>query len=371
MTDSQKHIVIDARNRRSSTGRYTNQLVEHLQALDRVNRYTVLVQPDDAWSLSGENFTTVTCRFKQFSFNPLDQITFSWQLYRLKPDLVHFTMTQQPMFYFGRVITTTHDLTMFEYARAGRLPGWIHAIRMVAYRFLVWWSHRKSKRIIVPTNYVAEDVAKFHPFTKDKLVVTYEASEHLSKTAAEPLPGARKPFIFHTGSTFPHKNVQRLVEAFALAKKQVPDLHLVLSGKKEYYFDQLEEWAKSSPVYDSILFPGFVTDAQMGWLFQNTECYVLPSLSEGFGIPGLEAMAQGAPLVSSNATCLPEVYGNAAVYFDPLDIDNMAAKIVQVVGNKQLQKELVEKGKKQVKKYSWSKMAKETLAVYTEVLSRP
>lgn len=364
MAESQKHIVIDARNRRSSTGRYTHQLVEHLQQHDTTNRYTILVQPDDPWKFLNPNFTPVICKFRQFSFNPWDQVAFSWQLYRLKPDLVHFTMTQQPVFYFGNIVTTTHDLTMFEYARAGRLPGWIHAIRMLAYRFLFWWSHRKSKRIIVPTKYVEQDLINRQPFTKNKISVTYEASEHFGKMPSKPLKTARRPFIFHTGSTFPHKNVERLIEAFALIKKEIPDLQLVLSGKKEYYFERLQEEAKNSPVYDSILFPGFVSDEEMGWLFQNAECYVLPSLSEGFGIPGLEAMSQDCALVSSNATCLPEVYGDAAEYFDPTDIEDMAGKVASVVKDKGRQKELIRLGKQQVKKYSWSKMSQETLKIY-------
>src|SRR5882672_12265482 len=105
------HIVIDARIRRSSTGRPIDRLVEQLQDLDHANRYTILVQPDDDWHMRAGNFQTVPCPFAQFSFNPLDQIKFAWQLYRLRPDLVHFTMTQQPLLYFGNIVTMTHDLT--------------------------------------------------------------------------------------------------------------------------------------------------------------------------------------------------------------------------------------------------------------------
>ncbi len=327
-----------------------------------------MVEPDDDWQLKNKNFTTVPCRFAQFSLNPLEQFAFAWQLYRLKPDLVHFTMTQQPLFYLGNIVTTTHDLTMLRFSRPGRLPGWLHAFRMALYRFMFWWSHKKSKAIIVPTKFVAKDLASLQPFTKNKTHVTYEASDHLAKLAPRPVKSARKPFIFHVGSPFPHKNIKRLIQAFEIVKEGHPDLQLVLGGKKEQYYQELEEWARNSPARKSILFYGFVPDEEMRWLHKNAEAYVLPSLSEGFAIPGLEAMANGCPLISSNATCLPEVYGDAAHYFDPLDITDMARSIQEVLRSDNKKKKLVENGKQQVKKYSWGKMAKETLAVYSKCL---
>lgn len=363
-----KHIVIDARIRRSSTGRYTDRLIEHLQDFDQENRYTILLEPGDPWRPRNNNFTVGICRFRQFSLNPIDQIAFPWQLYRLKSDLVHFTMTQQPIFYFGKTITTTHDLTMLNFARAGKLAGWVHAIRMLAYRFLIWWAHLKSRRIIVPTNFVAQDIANHYTFAKKKTRVTYEASDHLEKIKATPLKEAHKPFIFHVGSPFPHKNIEGLIQAFAVVRENHPDLQLILGGKKEYYYKKLEKWAKDSSITNSILFYGFIPDSGMRWLHENAEAYVLPSLSEGFAIPGLEAMANGCPLISSNATCLPEVFGDAAHYFDPSNADDIARAIKEVLQDSSLRQRLIMSGKEQVKKYSWDKMAKETLEVYKETL---
>lgn len=368
----QKHIVIDARIRRSSTGRYIDRLIQHLQKIDSVNRYTVLLEPDDPWEPTNEKWQGVPCEFRRFSFNFLDQFGYARFLRRLRPDLVHFGMTpQEPMFYFGRRVTTTHDLTMFRYVRAGRLPAWLHTVRVIGYRLLFWTSLRHAKRIIVPTKFVAGDVAKTYPFAKNKLTVTYEASEPPLKDKAEPLKGAKKPFILHVGSPFPHKNIERLVEAFEILKKTHPDLQLVLAGKKEQYFQKLEESTQqNSPVRDDIVFTGFVSDAALKWLYQNAEVYALPSLSEGFGLPGLEAMAYGCPLASSNATCLPEVYGDAAHFFDPTSAQDMAEKISELIDDKKLQKKLVAEGQKQLAKYSWGRMAEQTLAVYKDVLSR-
>ena len=364
-----KHIVIDARGRRSSTGRYVDRLIEHLQQIDHDHRYIVLVEPDDEWKPFNPNWSTKGCTYRRFSFNPLHLITFGWFIQRLKPNLVHFSMTpQEPVWYFGKRVTTTHDLTMLRFVRAGKLPGWLHTLRMIGYRFLFWYSHRIDKHVFVPTQFVANDLIRLHPFTKAKVSVTYEASEPPLGVKAEQLRGVKEPFIMHVGSPFPHKNIERLVEAFEILKKKHPKLQLVLPGKKEQYFDKLEALIETHPYRGDIIIPGFVSDGELEWLYQNAEAYVLPSLSEGFGLPGLEAMAHGCPLISSNATCLPEVYGDAAHYFDPESPKDMYKKVDEVISDEKRRKELIHNGYIQLKKYSWGKMAEQTLEVYEQVL---
>lgn len=368
MSESQKHIVIDARNRRASTGRYTDRLVENLQKIDKTNKYSLLVQPDDDLKLENPNFRTVSCHFQQFSFNPIEQIGFAWQIYQLKPDIVHFTMTQQPILYFGKIVTTTHDLTMLRHTRPSRFPAGLHAVGMVLYRILFWWSHRKSDKIIVPSKFVAEDLGASEPFTRKKTVVVYEAADPPISEKSKHVDDVTRPFIFHVGSPFPHKNLHRLIKAFSKVKARHHRLQLVLPGKmKDQFKRDFEKWQSESPEKDSIVAPGFVSEPQLKWLYQNASAYVLPSLSEGFGLPGLEAMAHNCPLVSSNTTCLPEIYGDAAEYFDPKSVEDIAKAIEKVVLDVNLQEKLKETGQKQLKKYSWHKMAVETLNIYKKL----
>lgn len=233
--DEPKHIVIDARFRRTSSGRYMARLLDHLQGIDTFHRYTVLLHPEDDWQPQAKNFRVVPCPYPQFSLNPLHEFGFTAQLNRLKPDLVHFGMTQQPLTYFGEIVTTTHDLTMFHFVRRGTTPKLVYMLKMGLYRFLFKWSHMKSDKIIVPTKYVAADLAAYQPSTKHKIVVTYEAGE-LPKTMAPHRPAAiraKDEFIMYLGTSFPHKNLRRLVEAFELLKEKHPKLKLVLVGKKE------------------------------------------------------------------------------------------------------------------------------------------
>ncbi|HUS25884.1 MAG TPA: glycosyltransferase family 1 protein [Nevskiaceae bacterium] len=370
-TPRQNHIVIDNRFRRASTGRYGDRLVEHLQNIDHVHRYTILVAPDDPWLPRSANFHALPCPFPQFSLNPLHQIQFTLLLTSLKPDLVHFLMTQQPVPYFGRIVTTTHDLTMFHFVRRGTTPLPVYWFKMGLYRFLVRWSHFKSKRIIVPTKFVATDVAAYQPSIKNKLVVTYESSEPPLKTAAKrpKLVGEHDQFIMYLGNAFPHKNLLKLIEAFDILHAQRPDLKLVLVGKKEKHYIELEQQIKQNHAgAKNIIITGFLPDDEAKWLYQHTLCYVFPSLSEGFGLPAMEAMAHGAPVASSNASCLPEVYGPAAHYFNAEDPADMAKKIAQVLDDKNLREKLIKNGQQQLKKYSWHKMAEETLIVYKAAL---
>lgn len=367
-----KHIVIDARSRPSSTGRYVDRLMEHLQEIDNENRYTVLLRPGDKWKPTSKSWTVKECKYKQFSFNPLDQLFYALYLYRLKPDLVHFgMMPQEPAFYFGTRVTTTHDLTMLRFVRPGKLSVWLHHVRMVGYRILFWWSLRLDKQIIVPTKFVKGDLVEHYGFTKKKVHVTYESCEPSLAIDSEQPRDLMEPFIMHVGSPFPHKNIERLVMAFEVLKQTNPKLQLALIGKKEHYFEELQKWAKQeSPVYNSIHFTGFVSDPELKWLYQHAEAYVLPSLSEGFGLPGLEAMAHGCPVVSSNATCLPEVYEDAAHFFDPNNLEDIAAKTGEVIRDKDLRKKLIHNGYVQLKKFSWKKMAQQTLEVYKKALAK-
>lgn len=363
------HIVIDARIRRSTTGRYVDRLLEHLQDVDTFHEYTILLQPDDPWKPKSSNFHTAVCKYKQFSLNPLEQFGFAAQLYALKPDLVHFTMSQQPLLYFGNIVTTSHDTTMYNYVRRGNTPLIFYKFKMALYRFLVWQSHRKSSKIIVPTKTVAREFIERQPFTKDKIVVTYEASEPEFKDKATKPKGVDGEFIMYVGTAFPHKNLPKLIEALDIMIQKKPNLKLVITGKREEkHMVELMEWAKNHPSYKNIIRPGFVTDGELKWLFKHCRAYVFVSVSEGWGLPTLEAMAHGAPVVVSNASVMPEVNGDAAHYFNPHKPQDIAEKTLEVLDNEALRTKLITAGYEHLKQFSWHTMAEETMTAYKAAL---
>ncbi len=359
-------IVIDARRIKQSTGRYTREMLRELQALDTENDYHVIIHTSDQthWTPTAKNFSLHVVPYDAYTFG--EQLGFARYLRKLKPDLVHFTMPQQPLLYFGKRVTTIHDLTLVRFKNLDK-NRFIYAIEQTIFKFLLKNVARRSKIVITPTNFVKKDVADYTNIGADKILVTYEAEAQLNNLKPDPVKSLQgKDFIYYIGNAFPHKNLDRLIEAFAQLKEKHPKLQLALAGKKEFFYEQLEEqYADISDVH----FLGFVSDEQMSWMYNHALAYVFPSLSEGFGLPGIDAMQQGTPLVSSNATCLPEVYGDAAHYFDPESVQDMARAIDEVLRSKSRREKLVKNGQEQLKKYSWKKLATKTHGAYMRVIN--
>lgn len=360
------HIVIDARELRTSTGRYVERLLHHLQDIDHHNEYSVLLKPKDieGWKPHNENFIPIACPHQEFTF--AEQIGLKLQIESLKPDLVHFAMTQQPISYRGKVVTTVHDLTTLRFDNPAK-NKLVFKFKQGVYSYVVKSVAKKSTAIITPTEFVKNDLVNYTGIDPDKVVVTLEAGDAVSDSAEIYTDLKGKKFILYLGRPTPHKNLERLVEAFEILKGQHPNLKLVLAGKKDSNYERIEASVKAKGV-QNVIFTDFISDGQLRWLFENCAAYVFPSLSEGFGLPALEAMQLGAPVVSSNATCLPEVYGDAAHYFDPLDTQSIADAINEVLTDKKLRQELIKKGYLQAKKYSWKRMAEQTLDVYNFAL---
>jgi glycosyltransferase involved in cell wall biosynthesis len=361
-----KKIVIDARESGTSTGRYIDKLIEYLHDLNPHFEIILLTKPHKVESLKkiAPKFQVLESPYKEFTFS--EQIGFLRQLNKVKADLVHFGKTEQPVLYRGKTVTTIHDLTTARFRNPSK--NWlVFTFKLLVYRWVVKEVAFKSRAVIVPSEYVKKDLQAYAKISLDKISVTYEATDKITdaQEAIESL--TNKQFIMYVGRPQPHKNLNRLVQAFAELKMNHPDLRLVFVGKSDVLYKNLELYVKKQKV-SNVIFTGYVSEGRLRWLYEHAAAYVFPSLSEGFGLPPLEAMIHGAPIVSSNATCLPEIYGDAAHYFDPTDVDDMARKIDEVLSNPKLREELVEKGKIQVKKYSWKRMTEQTLDVYKKVL---
>lgn len=362
-----KKIAIDARESGTSTGRYIDNLIRNFSELNPPYDITLLAKPHRAGHFRqiAPKFTVVESVFKEFTF--AEQFGLLKQLNQLKPDLVHFGMTQQPILYHGKSVTTIHDLTTARFKNPSK-NFLVFAIKQIVYKRVIKAVAKKSACLIVPSRFVKEDLAAFTGVKKSKIAVIYEASNKI-KDPPEPVRSLlNAQFIMYVGRPQPHKNLQRLVLAFSELKEKHPELKLVLVGKKDILYEQMESYVQKAKIPD-VIFTGFVSEGSLRWLYEHTAAYVFPSLSEGFGLPGLEAMAHGASVVSSNATCLPEIYGLAAHYFNPMDIAEMAAKIDDVLSDPKLRGQLIENGQKQVQKYSWHKMARQTLEVYNKELN--
>lgn len=360
------HIAIDARIISSSTGRYVERLLHYLEQLDRTNRYTILVRAKDKqfYRPTNPNFHIVVADYADYSF--AEQLGFKKQLDELGADLVHFCMPQQPILYRGLHVTTIHDLTLLKTYNSDK--NWLafHLKQLVGRGVFRWVSH-SSQAIIVPSKYTEQDLLSFTKAARGKTYLTYEAADALALNELKPYSEPLGDFILYVGQQSDYKNIRRLGDAHQQLLTHRPELKLVLVGRKNAAAQRNEAYFQKQG-YRNIIFTDFVEDAVRDWLYANCRAYVFPSLMEGFGLPGLEAMQYGAPLVSSNATCLPEVYSDAAHYFDPYDTNDIARAITDVLDDDMLCDTLVQNSQRVLARYSWEKTARETLAVYRAVL---
>lgn len=361
-------IAIDARELTTSTGRYIERLLHYLQEIDQQHDYLVLLKPEDIpkWQPTNPRFTVVACPHAEYTFD--EQLGFNKQLKSLGIDLVHFGMPQQPIHYRGPKVTTFHDLTTLRFNNPSK--NWpVFKLKQQVYKMVIKSAARHSSGVIAISQFTKDDVVRFTSVPADKVTVTYEAADKITVEIEQIDKLAGERFIMYIGRPTPHKNLGRLIEAFALLVKQQPGLKLVLAGKLDSNYARHQKTVEKMGLTKSVIFTDFVNEAQLRWLYENTAAYIFPSLSEGFGLPGLEAMVHGAPVVSSNATCLPEVYGQAAHYFNPLDVGDMAAKINEVLTDQKLRQELIKRGAAQAAKYSWRRMAEQTLEIYKKALN--
>lgn len=360
-------IAIDARESGTSTGRYVDKLLEYLHQLEPDFEVTVLTKKARVSYIKkiAAGFEVKESNFKEFSF--AEQLGLLRQLNNLDADLVHFSMTQQPVMYGGRKVTTVHDLTTARFVNPSK--NWlVYKFKQQVYKWVIKRAAKTSSQIIVPSQFVKDDLINFSNAKPDKITVIHEAADVITDKA-EPVDKLEgKKFILYVGRPTPHKNLEKLVEAFSIILKNEPDLVLALAGKTDKNYERIKDLVQKKGLADSTVFTGFISEGQLRWMYENTAAYVFPSLSEGFGLPGLEAMAHGAPVVSSSATSLPEIYGEAAHYFDPTDEQDMALKIFKVISDPKLREDLIKKGHAQVKKYSWARAAEETLSVYKNAL---
>ena len=246
------------------------------------------------------------------------------------------------------------------------------------YQLQNWTSYsaQKARKIFTISKASKDDIIKIYGVPKDKIVITYPGIKFKTqmsklKTTVQNSKlleryGIEREYVLFVGTLQPRKNIVRLIEAFSRVchperSEGSRDISLIIVGKKGWLYEEILEAPRKFGIENRIKFLDFVPNDDLPALYQNALCFVLPSLYEGFGLPVLEAMKNGCPVITSNVSSLPEAGGDAALYIDPLNVSDITAKIKMVLEDDKLRKEMIEKGKKQVSKFSWEKTAKETL----------
>jgi glycosyltransferase involved in cell wall biosynthesis len=297
-----------------------------------------------------------------------------WILRQAKLDLVHFPHFNAPLLYRGKSIVTIHDLILSLYP--GRSIGsWI---RDHAYKLTLNSIVKRASKIITVSAHTKKDLIELMQLDEARVSVIHNGYDPLfsKKIDASERTEIRKkysindtPYIVYLGLIREHKNTARLVQAFKLLIDSGYKGNLLLIGKEDVRYPDVRDRVREFSLQGRVIFLGHVDPLDRRTLLQGAELYVMPSLYEGFGIPLLEAMASGVPVVCSQSTSLPEVAGNAARYFHPLRPDDMARVMGEVLDSSKLQGEMIDLGREQIKKFSWEKMANQTFKEYQKALS--
>lgn len=360
-------------------GRYTKEVVDRLIDIDRENSYVVFLCEKNfkEFDDSGENVKKVLVTARWYTV--AEQIIVPYLIFRERISLMHFPHFNVPLLCPVKFIVTIHDLILTKHPtqRASTLGPVIYKIKNLAYKIIIRSAVKRSRKIIAVSHFTKNDIIKQFKVDFNKIVVTYEGVTNLGDRETEKDDefanlsyNKYKPFLLYVGNAYPHKNLEGLIDVFSEMHEKEPNLKLVLVGRDDYFFKRVKDFSrKYKSASENIIFPGYVSDQKLVWYFQNAVCYVFPSLYEGFGLPPLEAMSYGCPVVSSNKASMPEILGSAAVFFNPARRDEIISSILKMVHDTDLREYMIELGHKQVERYSWKECAQKTFEIFQSELS--
>jgi len=305
-----------------------------------------------------------------------DQFTFPAQARREQADLLHQPCFSAPFFFDRAIVVTIHDIISILF------PQTIPFVSRMFYSKWMPFSYRRATRIITISDSTKRDIVRVLKIPEHKITVIPLAVDHkfekevsAAKVAKlrkkynlpDPLSGG---YILHVGTLEPRKNLGFLIDVFhqVIKEKENSNLALVITGKKGWYFEGLFEKVKELGLQKKVIFTGYISEDEKLALYKGARIFAFPSLYEGFGLPPLEAMASGVPVISSNTSSMPEVIGSAGILLSPYDKKGWIKAISKVNNDENLRKKMIRENKNQIKKFSWEKTAQETIKVYYEAI---
>jgi glycosyltransferase involved in cell wall biosynthesis len=368
--------------RRTGTETYSLRLIRELLTLGEAHRFRLYFNqaPPPNFSDGAEQ--------RIIPFPRLwTHLRLSWEMLTQPPDLLFIPSHVLPLAHPERSVVTVHDLGYLYHPEAHTL------FQNIYLRWSTRYNARSAARVLADSNATCRDLVRHYRIPQEKIVVVYPGRNETLTPVTEPSAFAAVrarynltgSYLLYVGTLHPRKNLVRLIQAFAAlfqswndtpgrvngptprSRSPVSDLHLVLAGQKGWLYDGIFAQVRKLGLTDRVSLTGYVPDADLPALLSGALAFVYPSLYEGFGFPVLEAMACGTPVVCSNVSSLPEVAGDAALQVDPLDTDALAAALHRVVADEGLRHELVERGFRQVQRFSWRRCAQGTLQVLEDV----
>lgn len=368
--------------KQTGIGRYIKHLIRGVKKERNGEELALFLRKNQLDKLDGERLKKLKAKSRWYSWG--EQVRFLQKLKSESCNLVHFPHFSHPVLYSAPFVVTIHDLTPLYYP--GRDTPFY---RKLAYRLVLNSACRRAEKVIVPSVYTKKDILNHFDLPEPKLKVIYEGVRFKSRLEAV-LSGSYSEFkqrkrrklaanipdfsgdnyIFYTGVWRYHKNIKGLLKAFKILKETYGfEGKLVLGGgTKEKDRKRIKALIKEKGLKEQVLTPGFLSEKNLRLFYQGASVFVLPSFYEGFGLVGLEAASQGAPVCCSNIGPLPEVMQKSALYFDPNVPYEIATKINKVLSEESVARELLVNSKENLSRFSWERMTKDTFKIYQEAL---
>lgn len=361
-------IGIDCRlagRQHAGIGRYIENLVRELGSLSTEHTFVLFfatnLQPK-------EIFNGVVPKHFEFVFAPVAHYSLSEQFklpllfLSAKLDLLHIPHFNVPIFYPLPLIVTIHDLLWHEVrgARVTTLPVWLYWIKYFFYRLVTRIAVSRAKIILVPTKTIAQCVTKHYPQTKNKIIVSYEGCDPQLLKTSKSVPRDKNALLY-VGSLYPHKNISIVFEIL----KKYPRLRLTIVSARNAFRSGIEDVVKTLKLSNQVIFKDAINDAALSIEYRRASVLLQPSISEGFGLTGLEALVLKTPVIASDIPIFHEIYGSLADFFNPHD-----AKSLEILLNKKRRYPSQTDVEKLLNKFSWNKMAITTLKAYNESTSK-
>lgn len=367
-------IAIDARKLRDyGIGTYVRNLLRHLSRIDSKTEYVLFCRAADCGLAEelGENFRAVPERARPYSIK--EQLRIPMDLRREGIDLFHAPHYVLPPLTPCKSVVTIHDCIHL------RFPQYLPNRLAYAYaRSSLWFATHRSNRVLTVSEASKRDILRYFRVPDHKIDVIYNAIDERfgEPPTAEEIERVRDryqlnaPYVLYAGNIKPHKNLERLIEAFyTLRRGDLEHVKMLIIGDEISKYATLRRAVHKYKLHKHVRFFGFVPDKTLAVLYRLARAFVFPSLYEGFGLPPLEAMASGTPVITSNLSSLPEVVGDAALLIDPYDADAIADAMRRVLLDSDLREDLRQRGLRRVAEFSWDRSVRRVREIYEEVLA--
>lgn len=368
-------------------GRYTEKLIAHLESIPAASEHIFFIflrrENFEEYQPKRKNFVKVLADYPWYGWQ--EQILFPRRIAEYHLDLMHFPHFNVPLLLTTPFVVTIHDLILLHYptVKATELPPFLYWIKYIAYRIVIVHAVWRSRAIIAVSQFTKADLEAVYPSAKGKVTVTLEATDDfcfwldpkserkLLESLGLRLSGQAgkedtdKPFVLYVGNAYPHKNLGLFIE---IARK-FPQYDFLLVGKEDFFYRAFKRDVAAAGCAN-IRFAGYLDDRSLGALYRRANVYLFPSFYEGFGLPGLEAMTYGAPVVAAEAGSLREVYGAAAYYFDPRSPESCAVSLRRALSEDEGASGSRQARFRRAAQFSWQAMAEATFKLYEKARSR-